>query len=160
MTPLLRGFAGELVKLADENKDLLREAKQEAKELPKDTEAIRMLRGGSPVSRNYLSSTLIGAAAAPAMAIAGKSITRALHNRGVRKAIREAPIGSARRALLRGELQTGPLVGRMRPDLPISKRPALTAGELASDAAKGGLMGSIVQMIRDRYSGEGEKKKP
>lgn len=160
---MLRGFADELVKLANvsesEVSGALRDAKADVAFTPKNDTAARKLRGqGAPVSRDYLASMLIGAAAAPALAIAGKGISRAMHNRAARKSLKGA-IDPEKIKRLKGEIQHGPMIGRARPDLALNHRPALSHGDLLSDAAKGALGGSVVQMIRDQLSGSGGKKK-
>lgn len=156
----LSGFADELVKLAETNpsemRAVLREAKQEAQEAPRDAESIRSIRGkGAPVSRDYLASMLIGGLATPLLTVAGKRISRTIHNRAVEKALK-GTLRPGKRKALQAELQTGPLVGRPRPDLPLGKRPQVTPADILSDAAKGVIGGSLVQMIRDRYSGSGK----
>jgi hypothetical protein len=160
MQTLLAGFADELVKIAASDADL-REAMREAKhsvstKVPKQDWSVR--GHGAPVSRDYLASMLLAATAVPLVGIAGKAIQRAVHNRDVRKAIRMAKF-PGERMLLESEIHRGPIIARWRPNLPEQKSPLTTTSELASDISKSVLMGTVVQMLRDRFSGEGKDKK-
>jgi hypothetical protein len=155
MVPWLAGFADELVKLSSssipELKEALQVAKQENK--PTDRRLLGQLRGrGAPVSRDYLASAIIGALAVPSVGIAGSAIARALHNRSVLRAVAAAS-GRGNKHQIMKELKGGSLIGRARPDLPASKRPVITGGELLASSASGALGGSVVQMLRDRVSG-------
>ena len=163
MTRWLPALTDELVKMASEQplaiRSVLNEAQRDIAREARDDRSISSLRGhGAPVSRDYLASMMIGALAAPLLTIAGKGISRAMHNRSVVKAMENTHFPSSRR-LLKAEFQTGRLIGGPRPDLPISARPLMTPGDILSDAAKGALGGSIVQMLRDRFSGSSRVKR-
>ncbi len=138
MQPMLSGFVDELVKIADVASDAAPHADHHHK--------------GVPVTRNYMASVAIGAAAAPLLALIGKGITRMLHNKDIGHALKSVE-GGAKRESLMNEIHTGPIFGRIRPDLPANQRPLVTPADLAGDVAKAALTGSIVQMIRDRFSG-------
>lgn len=124
MTPFMAGFAGELVKLADDHHD-------------HDV-------------RKYVTSVLVGAAAAPLLALVGRGISRAVHNHDLGRMLKTVE-PEKREALIR-EIHTGPVFGRHRPDLPHSQRPLITPGDVAGDVARAAVTGSAIQMVRDRYS--------
>lgn len=157
MTPFLSGFADELVKISSSGdvplQDVFREAKKETKAQPSRDRALSSLRGsGTPVSRDYLASMLIGGASAPLISILGKKISRHMGNKDVRRALAATRSSKKRKAIM-AELHTGPTIGRSAPGAPLGKRPLLTHGELASDAAKGAVAGGAIQMIRDYFAG-------
>jgi hypothetical protein len=160
MDYLLDGFTDELLKLASRKTRAEREdAELRAlyREVKKKSQrggggGLKDLRGkGRQVSRDYLASTAIGAAAAPAAVLLGGKISRLLHNRDVAKAMKGLR-GKRRRAVAK-HLESGKLVGG--PKLPgmKGKPPMFTRAELAGHAVRGGAMGSIIQMLRDRFSG-------
>lgn len=96
---------------------------------------------------DYLTSMLMAAAAAPVISIAGRGVARALHNRaGIRALEGAKDAASVRR--IQEEIHQGPLVGHSRPDLPLNKRPMVTPADLASDAAKAVLSGTLVHAAR------------
>lgn len=156
MSALLDGFASELVKIAkitdeEEMNRVYRAVRREQGRAPES--ALTGLRGkGRQVSRDYLASLLLGAAATPLLSIAGGKISRALHNRQILSALKKARTPKEIRKLRR-ELYTGKAVGRYRPGMRPQEKPILTPADLAADASKGALYGSVLQMLRDRYSG-------
>lgn len=148
------------VKLGSESMDssdlAFREAKRETRRQPSRDGALRALRGdGTPVSRNYLASMLIGGISVPAVAIMSKRISRALNNKAVQREMRSlGPMASMKKVrALRDELHTGPSFGRARPGTPMNTRPLITHGEAAGLAASGVASGGLVQIIRDHFSG-------
>lgn len=156
MEPFFRGFAAELVKVAAPDAEDFRDAKRDAiRDLAKK-DGFTLRGGGAPVKRDYLASTILSAVSIPIMAILGKKIGRALHNREVRRLMHDT-VDPMKLTRLKDELQMGKLIGRARPDLPANHRPLISHGDLISDAAKGAVAGSVLQMIRDRVSGSGKK---
>ena len=119
-----------------ELKQLYRDVKKSTK---KNSErGLRKLRGeGRTVSRDYLASMGIGALARPAAALAGGKLSRALGNRDIRKAIAKTKNRSAKKML-----------GKT-----IKRGPTISRAELAGHGVQGAVMGSVVQMLRDRFSG-------
>jgi hypothetical protein len=158
MTPFLQAFTDELVKLGADNDlvDVFREAKKETRRQPARDSALSALRGnGTPVSRNYLASMLIGGISVPAVAVMSKRISRALNNKTVQRELRGlGPMAHPKKVrALRDELHTGPSFGRARPGTPLNTRPLITHGEAAGLAASGVATGGLVQMIRDYFAG-------
>jgi len=163
MDNVLEGFADELVKLAGkrsssagaEDEDLLalyqRVKSRSDKGLNDST--LKKIRGkGRQVSRDYLASTLIGSVATPVALLGSKRISRALHNREVLKAMQG--VKGRRRKALAGYLESGPMLGKTKvPGMMKGKKPMMTHAELAGHSIRGGAMGSIIQMLRDRFSG-------
>jgi len=155
MDAVLTGFTKELIKLAGADPDdELRLYRQVRREQSKpDRAGLSAIRGhGRQVSRDYLASLLIGALAQPASYLLGGRISRALHNREIMRAMKGTRSLSRRRELAR-YLQKGPLVGRAGFATPIGKKPIMSYSDLAGHAGRGALMGSVIQMLRDRYSG-------
>ena len=155
MGPLHDGFVDELVKLAaKEDKQLeklYRQVRRKQGRAP--SRGMSNLRGkGRKVSRDYLASMLLGAAATPALTILGGKISRGLHNRAIMSAIKKAKTPKQAKALRR-ELYSGKSIGRTMPGARAQDRPIATAADLAGDAGKGALYGSVLQMMRDRYAG-------
>jgi hypothetical protein len=161
MDRVLQGFTEELVKLSSRRSDEARE-EEDLRALYRQVKArstkglersgLEKLRGkGRPVSRDYLASTIIGAAATPLAMLMGGKLSRALHNREVRFAMKG--LRGKRRAAVAKMMESGPMIGPM--PLPGSgrKRPMMTRAELAGHAVRGGAMGSIIQMLRDKFSG-------
>jgi len=95
---------------------------------------------------------MLGAAATPALTILGGKISRGLHNRTIRSALKRAKSAKDIKALRR-ELHTGKTVGRVVPGGRIQRQPIATPADVAGDVAKGALYGSVLQMMRDRYAG-------
>lgn len=155
MDPFLRGFADELVKLGTDEtdyNDALREARNDLKSKKGDS-ALAAIRGrGAPVSRDYLASMLIGATSVPALGIVGRLISRKIGNRDAYRALKGVVSPKKRKAIL-SEIHRGPVIGRSMPGAELNKRPLVTHGDIASDAAKGALGGTVVQMLRDHFSG-------
>lgn len=156
MSRWFHGFVDELVKLstsesATDIDEAFREAKHEARVEPKDEASIRSLRKNKSTPRRYLASMMIGALATPVLTIAGKGISRAFHNKAVRRALAET-VSPKKRRLLKEELQVGKLVGRALPGRPLSERPLVSTSDVVSDAARGAIGGSVLQMIRDRFT--------
>ena len=159
MDHLLAGFANELVKLSTargEQSDSDEELRELYKEVKKKSQGggdggLDKIRGhGRRVSRDYLASSLIGATATPAAVLLGKKISRGMHNRDVIRAMKG--LKGARRKSLEQYIEKGPVFSKGGP--PFSKQaPMMTHGELAGHAARGGVMGSVIQMLRDRFSG-------
>ncbi len=164
MTPFLQGFASELVKVAGPTdasfEDAFSDAKREAGRRGPPDSALRALRGsGQAVSRDYLASMLIGAAATPAIALIGKRLARVINNRDVMRAMHAASSGRAKRTILK-ELHAGPSFGRALPGVEPRVRPLMTHGGAAGAALGRALGGSAVQMIRDYFSGSKGTKQP
>lgn len=153
MDAFLRGFVSEIAKVAGEDpyREVLQEARREA---GKGSKKFSIREGGGPVRRDYLTSTLISGATFPLVTLAGKMISRKMHNRDVMRAMAQASPGKKKQ--LAKEMLTGKLIGRGRPDLPSGERPMMTHGDLISDVGRGALIGSAVQAIRDRFSGAGK----
>lgn len=158
MNPFLAGFKDELVKLGADETDYtaaLREARRDLRSQNNDS-ALKAIRGkGAPVSRDYLASMVIGAASVPALAVVGKLISRKIGNRQAAHLLAKTIDPKKRKAIL-SEMHRGPVIGRAMPGVALNKRPLLTHGDLASDAAKGALGGTVVQMIRDHFAGSGK----
>ena len=159
MQPLVYGFTDELVKLsatAQVDVDLskaYRQAKKETRGDDKTESALRQLRGkGRQVSRDYLASMLLGASMTPAAALLGRRITRGLHNKEILRELAKAK-GGKRRKMLARELYSGKLIGGAKPGKRKQLQPTMTKSELAGFAVRGGVMGSLVQMLRDRFAG-------
>lgn len=152
MEPILEGFSDELEKLAkvDEfekqrralNRDLRRVTREKGKH------PLESLRGkSSPRQRDYLATAAIGATAYPAIALMTAALSRKLSNRSLMKAMRGA--GRKERKMLKTRLDTAPLVGPVAG----AKAPKITTEKLTSQAARGVLVGSLIQMLRDRFAG-------
>jgi hypothetical protein len=156
MNPFLDGFADELIKLGKKNADaeirkMYRDVRREQGDMP--SAALSGLRGkGRQVSRDYLASMILGAATTPAMSLIGGKVSRGLHNRQILAAIKKAKTPKQIKQLRR-ELYTGKLIGSHRPAMRAQEKPILSTTDLAADASKGALYGSVLQMLRDRYSG-------
>jgi len=132
---------------------LYRTLKQRARGEHNLESSLDKIRGkGRQVSRDYLASMIIGGAATPLALLGGSRIARGLHNRDVRKAIAATRSSAAKKAL-RAELQTGPIVGRSYGHKSPAMKPLTTTSELAGQGVRGAVMGSIIQMLRDRFSG-------
>lgn len=167
MSHFLSGFRGEMLKLASfengpvpliltKNPDeaTLRRAMHDVKrhEAHDESWKEKVHAPGGPVSRNYLASMLIGAAAAPMTSIIGKGLGRVIRNRAVLRAARHAG-DEARRLELLGKVEKGPLIGRFHPDTPANMRPAVDSSELGGRVAAGVMTGSLVSALRDHFSG-------
>lgn len=163
MDYVLSGFASELVKLSSskasssEDADLKRLYKKVKKRSQRGSgSGLDKIRGkGRKVSRDYLASTLIGATATPAAFLLGKRLSRSLHNRDVKKLM--TGLSKGRKKALEKYIDKGPLVGRSGRRARGSSKPVATHGELADQAVRGGVMGSVIQALRDRYSGSAGK---
>ena len=153
MQTFVQSFAGEIVKLAV-GRELVDRAYREARSdaLNSEPGILSSLRGSSaPRSRDYLSSALIGAAATPALGLVAKSIGRALRNKSIRHAM--ATASGDGRLMLEQQLERGPLLGKFAPTATIGELTLFSHDELLSQGAVGGLMGSAVQALRDRFAG-------
>src|SRR5688572_16138202 len=88
---ILGSFADEIVKLASAPTDAraIERAYKETRRSGRDATPpgwVRRIRGESRQrTRDYLASALIGAAAAPSLALVGKLLGRALRNRAIRR---------------------------------------------------------------------------
>lgn len=165
MSNLLSGFQAELIKLASDGSPVpfvltknpgageLNRALREVKKETKSDSAWKKIRtGGAPVHRNYLASMLIGAAAAPAMGIMGKGVSRLVRNRALIRAAAKA--GDEAKSLeLMGRVERGPLIGRFKPDATPGEKATVDTTELLGRAASGAMTGSLIQGIRDHFSG-------
>jgi len=159
MGPLLNGFADELEKLgaADDFERQMRKALRDARSSgaagDEGQGIIDALRGkGRPVSRDYLAATILGALATPAAALATKAVSRGLHNRSVIKALKSTS-SKRQKSLLQKQLQAGPAIGPNVPKAKAGLEPLMTHAELGGQATRGALYGSVLQMLRDRFSG-------
>lgn len=169
MSYLFNGFADELVKMAGpttmskkeraEYQSLYRSVKRKSQKMNSES-GLKNLRGsGRRVSRDYLSSTALGALGTPAAVVVGAKITKGVRNKDILKAMVKAPTVKRRKQLAHG-LETRGLVGKGGGiGLPHKKDPIISHAELAGHAARGGLMGSVFQMLRDRFSGSAGVKK-
>jgi len=114
---------------------------------------IDKIRGkGRKVSRDYLASMLIGAGATPIAMLASSKLSRLVHNKEIQRAIAATRNRSMKRAL-RSKIQKGPMIGPTYPKKPTPDKPLMTLSETAGHGARGAVMGSLVQMLRDRFSG-------
>lgn len=154
MNSFMAGFADELVKVSAkqdfdaEMKKALRSARRKS-----ESSSLSKIRGqGRPVSRDYLAATMLGAAASPLVYLSRKGISRGLHNRAIRKAIKQTSSPKAIRQL-KSELQRGPMTGSGIPKPKPGLEPLVTHSELLGGAATGGFTGSALQMLRDRFAG-------
>ena len=84
--------------------------------------------------KNYLRSALVGAAAVPMTSLVQAVVNRKIHNTGITRAMQEA--STLEKAQLAKHLKKGPL---------------LTPAEIGGQAAAGGVGGSVVQWMRDRF---------
>lgn len=162
MNHLLQGFTAELTKLAApmgmtkkeerEYKNLYRSVRRSSN---KGLDSgLKNLRGsGRRVSRDYLSSTALGAVGTPAAIIVGAKITKGVRNKDILRAMVKAPTVKRRKQLAHG-LETRGLVGKGGGiGFPHKKDPIISHADLVGHAARGGIMGSVFQMLRDRFSG-------
>lgn len=153
MTPFIHGFSSELVKLGSDYRlrpEDLRKIHREAKrdKGSGDKDIMKSIRGeGEQVSRDYLAGMLIGAGTMPGVELSAQALARKINNAEVSRAMAKAP--ASRRAELAAKIHRGKLVGSAGSKI----APLVTRGQLAGSAARGALLGSVVQMIRDRFSG-------
>lgn len=167
MSNFLSGFKLELTKLASAGESVVplvlhknpdpSELKKALREVKRDTSRDsawkRITSGASaPVRRNYLASMLIGAAAAPAALLVGKSLSRAIRNKTVMREVGKAT-DEAKKLELLGKVERGPLIGHFHPDTPPHLRPTMDTSEVGGRMAAGAMTGSIIQGIRDHFSG-------
>ena len=156
MEPVLAGFDDELHKLAARR---LSEPERQQRALARDLRratrrAVRNpplagLRGkSSPRQRDYLASAGIAALTYPLMGLLGAKVSRGLRNRATLQAMRGVSRGG--RKQLKRKLETGPLIAKSH----LKKQPGqLTSEDLAVRAAQGGVVGSLVMALRDRFAG-------
>lgn len=165
MDYVLEGFTNELLKLAGsqsaveresaELRSLYRDVKKKSQGGASDA-ALKKIRGkGREVSRDYLASAMIGATAGPAAVLLGGKLSRKLHNRDVIKAMKG--LSGKRKKQIAKHLELGPTIGKTKIPGIQGQRPIMTHPELAGSAARGAAMGSVIQMIRDRFSGSAGK---
>ena len=156
MEPVLAGFDDELQKLASRrmsdverqqralNRDLRGAARRAKRDHPLDS-----LRGkSSPRQRDYLASAGIAALTYPLLGVLGAKIGRGLRNRATLKAMQGVP--RLTRKKLRRKLETGPLIASSHLK---KKTNQLSREDLAVRAAQGGIVGSLVMALRDRFAG-------
>jgi len=152
MEPLLAGFGDELEKLAKDD-EFAKQRRALARDLRKITRgknrpSLESLRGkSSPRQRDYVASAAIGAAAYPAIVVLQGLVRRKLGNRALSKAMATASRKGKKR--LKSRMDVSPMVG----SITAKKRPRISKQDLAAVAIRGGAMGSILQMVRDRYAG-------
>lgn len=157
MKSFIGAFADELEKLSAPSDKELAIAYEQAKEDGghSRTSALAALRGkGKAVSRDYLSSAAIGAAATPAVALLGSVVSRKMRNRGLQKLLANAKSKRAKKAI-NEQMLTGPALGRAKPGDKWNTAPLMTYEDAAGKAVAGGVAGSAIQMLRDRLSGSG-----
>lgn len=156
MGPILEGFNNELTKLATkplsqfekDQRKMERDVLRVQKKLSKGNHPFDRLRGeSSPRQRDYLASALIASAAYPGVRLGTSAVGRALRNRSLRKAITGA--SRKQRKRLSKRIESGPAVVTHAS----GKKGLATREHLMTDAARGAMVGSIVQMVRDRFSG-------
>lgn len=159
MDRFIRGFGDELIKsgafeaVVDPGAALRQAERKATAEAPS---VLKKIRGeGQPVKRDYLSSMLIGGVAAPIVAMAAGRLSRGLHNKLVRAEMRAAPASA--RAGLESQLRSTKMYGRIKPGMSWNQFPILTPEDTANRAATGALMGSVVQALRDHFSGSAPK---
>lgn len=169
MSYLLNGFADELVKMAgptgmskkerDEYTKMYRSVKRKSQRGGSDS-SLKALRGsGRRVSRDYLSSTALGAIGTPAAMLVGAKLTKSIRNKDIMRAMSKATTPQ-RRKQLAGGIETRGIVGRGGGiGFPHKKDPVISHSELAGHAARGGIMGSVFQMLRDRFAGSAGVKR-
>lgn len=159
MDAFLSGFTDELVKLGaksnpkQELQEVLHSGRQAVKEEGFDES---LLSQGRSYGKNYLAATLLGAMGYPLIGLASRKAGRSIHNRIVQSAIK-ATKNPRQRRKLKASLESGPIFGKGVPKSKPGKEPLMTASELGSQAMRGALGGSVVQALKDRFSGE---KKP
>lgn len=132
MTPFLNGFTDELVKLgSSKNTDpILREAKLNAKVQNKTDDVLDRIKGGkTKKKRNYLASSIIGAAITPLAMLGGRGVQRLTSNIMRAKGVKPMKMLS----------KSAPLASR---------------AEIAGSGAQGAVMGSAYQALL-----EGTKRK-
>ena len=161
MDNVLEGFSSELLKIATrstikkedaELRALYRKVKKKSQRAGTGSK----IRGqGRKVSRDYLASALIGAAATPAALLLGGKVSRVLHNKEVRKAM--SGLSGKRKKAVGRHLELGPTVGKASFPKVRGKSPVMTHSELGGQAARGAAIGSIIQVLRDRFSGSAGK---
>jgi len=155
MDGFIAGFQNELCKLAKapaydpakERKDLDRAVRKITRKSGKSP--VSALRGESaPRQRDYLTSGVIAAGTFPAMALLSGKIGRGLRNKSTLKAMESLSKRKAKK--LSKKLETGPLVAKNH----LSRKPGqLTRDDLLTRAASGGVLGSLVMALRDRFAG-------
>lgn len=151
-------FDDELEKLAAPTQEELQEAYDRVRREERNggSSLADAIRGkGKPVSRDYLSSALIGAAAAPAISLLSSVVSRRLRNRGLAKMLGSARTKVQRRAI-KDQMVTGPVFGKTKPGDKWNTAPLMTPEDAIGKAVGGAAAGSAVQMVRDRYSGSGK----
>ena len=131
----------------EQYRQLYREVKKRSQKGP----AGKPFKPKAPSSRDYLASAAIGAGATPLALLGGARLSRAMHNRELRKALGYVRGRSAKRGI-RSQLKTGPTLGPSYRRQG-SKKPLMTYAETAGHGARGAVMGSLIQMLRDRFSG-------
>jgi hypothetical protein len=158
MQAVLRAFSDELTKIAEvpaEEIDLAR-AMREARSKGRKEGVYEKLTSGAPTKRNYITSLLIGALATPGVGLASGLVKRVLRNRSLAQLAAKTSGSGAKKAILAQSL-SGPIFGRVKPGMKWNTVPLMTPEDLASQAAGGAIMGSLVQALRDRYSGSAPK---
>jgi hypothetical protein len=157
MQAVLCAFADELMKLGSTTEELnLAQAMREARSKGKKEGVYDKLTSGSPTKRNYITSLLIGALATPGVGLASGLVKRVLRNRSLAQLAAKTSGRGARKEILAQSL-SGPVFGRVKPGMRWNTIPLMTPEDLASQAAGGAIMGSVVQAMRDRYSGSAPK---
>jgi hypothetical protein len=152
MGPLLVGFGDEIEKLAKDD-EFAKQRRALARDLRKVTRVkgspkVESLRGkSSPRQRDYVASAAIGAAAYPAIVVLQQLARRKFGNRALSKAMATASKKDRKR--LKSRMDVSPLVG----SITAKKRPRISKQDLAAVSVRGGAMGSLLQMVRDRYAG-------
>ena len=121
MQPALQGFVDELVKIAKQNEDV-QKALRKARRMSSREDLEKALGRERHTKRDYSIAALIGAAGMPAGMLLSRGVARALKNRTLRQ---------AGKRIESGRLATNP--------------------ELAGEAARGAMFGSVLQALRDRF---------
>jgi hypothetical protein len=145
MNHLLNGFACEMQKLSKETTpylEALREVKLQAKADDDVAKVIKEIAPEKSHGRNYASSAGFGAMAVPALSLVSAAVRRKVGNLALKRQFGKAKTIAARKAIAK-KLERGPL---------------MSAGDVAGSAARGALMGGLVQAGRD-YVMDGTSKK-
>jgi hypothetical protein len=162
MNRMLTGFQDELVKVSSlapagiRSADL--EARHEMGQTPHDNAFDKMRGQGRQVSRDYLSSMIIGTLAAPVVAMLGKKIGRMFENHALQRALHATRDAGERRSIM-DEIHVGKIFGHAKPGMALNARPLMTPSDAIASASQGLIMSSVVQLLRDRLAG-GAAKKP
>ena len=142
MNWLLEGFADEMQKISKEatpQLTALREVKLRAKadrDVEKVIKEIGVEERAAKKSgkKDYAASAGFGALTMPAIGLASAAVRRKVVNAALKREVGKAGTVSAKKALVK-KLEKGPL---------------MSSGDVAGQAAKGAIMGSLYQAVKDQ----------